>query len=72
MDYDVGAFRGQAHGHGAADALGGAGDQRDATLQCNFHVRRKGSTGQPEMALPLGSRRGLTFAIRIRIAARTA
>src|SRR6266478_4713088 len=40
MDYDVGAFRGQTHGYGSPDALGGAGDQRDATLQCKFHVER--------------------------------
>jgi hypothetical protein len=57
MDYDVGAFRGQAHGYGAADALCGAGDQCYATLQWSVHVERKGSTGQPEMAVPLGSAR---------------
>jgi hypothetical protein len=49
MDYDVGAFCSQAHSYGAAEALGGAGHERYATLQCGVHPERNGSTGQPRL-----------------------
>ena len=32
MDYDIGAFAGQAHGYGATDAFGRSCDQRDAAI----------------------------------------